>query len=1176
MKQLQHKLTTSFKIFLFVAINFLSITQANARSWRVEQIPNGNKFNCLNCHYAPYGGPRNSFGVEVESVVARGSNDSFWNSVLAAKDSDGDGSSNGEELGDHDGDGKPTDGANITNPSDPESKPPKPVLVSAEVILSGLSQTYDGSEKKVTVTTDPAGLNVVVIYTDSEGTAVSSPTEVGKYPVVAKVSDENYKGSARGTLKIKKTGKGENEEKPEIVNIVIENDKIKLSVNFNEPFRWEKTRFESIKKFPQPWIGSPDTPQEIQLEEKGGMSWRQTDMVFVGSYRVLGKYEIEAAVSGYLLEIRGVFNPETNLLNFNGLDYVPIFHEWPRTYQWEHNGEQILGGTQSSLTIENATSKDSGLYRVTITNKLGSFTSDEAVVKTGSEWVDKGGSGEQKRPKWGPKIDTPLKVTRDEEGGYLVGVSITHGAGHDVTDWGEPALSNDGDQVVVGIKAFGPIPGKPYTKPLTTTKHSYDITRLMTNVTGSAPSVFTMKAWGKVIASRELPLNEKPRPKWVPEINIPIEIISDTGKIVAKVLIEHGGGHAIADWGRPVIKGNVISVDLETYGPVPGMVYPEIFLEDTQEYDLTKLIKSSSEHDSYVFKLTAWGNEAESKVFSVKGSVGKVLAKVTLGELRQTYDGSEKKVTVTTDPAGLNVVVIYTDSEGTAVVSPTEVGEYAVVATVDDGNYHGSISVMLSIGEASGGEDPFGEPVTYANNTHTVYGMVTLDGVAATKGDDVVVVYVGDELRGKHVVQAENEGVAYVTIQVNVNEADEQTSRFVVWDADQTDEEFQTLTLRKRISLAPGGETELLAFDFKSTLIQEARLKKGWNLISFYVESEDMTPATVLGSIKDNLVQIKNLKNSYNPALPAFINTLKGLNVRDGYWVKVSEDVNFELEGVVAEGASIPVRSGWNLVGYPRENGATPADELKSLGDTVLQFKNLKDSYNPALPAFINTLKVITPGLGYWLKVSEDGVWNVGDVSGDGGNRDIVKMGLDESRWGPVVVYPNLSATILAQVSVGGKAVTSGSVVGVFAGDELRGKQEVVLPNGRSYVAVNVNLAETEKVSFRIWDAGSDREYGVSKRMTLEMGETYGTAAELVKLDGVVPRVGVRILSYTRSPFGFEFESESGREYVVEATGDLREWKPVRTLTGAGSGVKFTDTRKSIFEKQYYRVKRVE
>ncbi|MCH2384136.1 MAG: hypothetical protein MK293_02640, partial [Pedosphaera sp.] len=312
--------------------------------------------------------------------------------------------------------------------------------------------------------------------------------------------------------------------------------------------------------------------------------------------------------------------------------------------------------------------------------------------------------------------------------------------------------------------------------------------------------------------------------------------------------------------------------------------------------------------------------------------------------------------------------------------------------------------------------------------------------------------------------------------------------------------------------------------------------------------------------------------------LPAFINTLKGLNVEDGYWVKVNADVSFELEGVVPEGASIPVRLGWNLVGYPRENGAAPANELTSLGDIVLQFKNLKDSYNPALPAFINTLKVITPGLGYWLKVSEDGVWNVGDVSGEGGNRDIVKMGLDESRWGLVVVYPNVSATVLAQVTVEGKAVSRGSVVGAFGGDELRGMQEVVLADGKSYVAINVNLPEAEKVSFRIWDAGSDREYGVTKTMTLEMGETYGTAAELVKLDGVASGSDstIRIVGYVREPFGFGFESESGRHYVVEATGDLKEWGVVKTYNGTGTLIRFEDERDQVFPQIYYRVRVVE
>jgi hypothetical protein len=45
---------------------------------------------------------------------------------------------------------------------------------------------------------------------------------------------------------------------------------------------------------------------------------------------------------------------------------------------------------------------------------------------------------------------------------------------------------------------------------------------------------------------------------------------------------------------------------------------------------------------------------------------------------------------------------------------------------------------------------------------------------------------------------------------------------------------------------------------------------------------------------------------------------------------------------------------------------------------------------------------------------------------------------------------------------------------------------------------------------------------------------------------------------------------------VVEATGDLKEWKLLKTLSGVGSDIKFTDTRKSIFEKQYYRVKALE
>ena len=169
MKHLKRKLTVSFNITLFVSVYFLPITLSNARPWRVEQIPNGNKFGCLNCHNSSYGGSLNSFGLSVESVVGRGSRASFWNSVLAAKDSDGDGSSNGEELGDPDGDGKSTDGAEITNPSNPESKPQKPVkpvvpeldIQKSKSPFSFNFETVKGQKYEVQATNDLRKWNLV-------------------------------------------------------------------------------------------------------------------------------------------------------------------------------------------------------------------------------------------------------------------------------------------------------------------------------------------------------------------------------------------------------------------------------------------------------------------------------------------------------------------------------------------------------------------------------------------------------------------------------------------------------------------------------------------------------------------------------------------------------------------------------------------------------------------------------------------------------------------------------------------------------------------------------------------------------------------------------------------------------------------------------------------------------
>jgi len=86
---------------------------------------------------------------------------------------------------------------------------------------------------------------------------------------------------------------------------------------------------------------------------------------------------------------------------------------------------------------------------------------------------------------------------------------------------------------------------------------------------------------------------------------------------------------------------------------------------------------------------------------SITGSlvVSKAAATVALGNLAATYDGTVKSVTATTVPGGLAVVLTY---NRTATV-PTNVGSYAVVATINAANYKGGTTGTLVVSKAVAG-----------------------------------------------------------------------------------------------------------------------------------------------------------------------------------------------------------------------------------------------------------------------------------------------------------------------------------------------------------------------------------------------------------------------------------------------------------------------------------------
>ncbi|MBI4658894.1 MAG: CHRD domain-containing protein [Verrucomicrobia bacterium] len=153
-----------------------------ARDFRVDMIPNGSTFSCANCHFSPFGGDaRNPFGVDVSNIVGGFSPRPFWSPALAAKDSDGDGTSNGEELGDPDGDGVPTPGVVVTNPGDATSKPPSNLPPSVAITLPRQGAVFSPSEL----------VTVEASASDSDGTIATVEFHLGS-TVVFKATKSPY------------------------------------------------------------------------------------------------------------------------------------------------------------------------------------------------------------------------------------------------------------------------------------------------------------------------------------------------------------------------------------------------------------------------------------------------------------------------------------------------------------------------------------------------------------------------------------------------------------------------------------------------------------------------------------------------------------------------------------------------------------------------------------------------------------------------------------------------------------------------------------------------------------------------------------------------------------------------------------------------------------------------
>ena len=520
--------------------------------------------------------------------------------------------------------------------------------------------------------------------------------------------------------------------------------------------------------------------------------------------------------------------------------------------------------------------------------------------------------------------------------------------------------------------------------------------------------------------------------------------------------------------------------------------------------------------------------------------------------------GSPVSFSITKAPSWVRVV----PNKGTLVPNEIRPITFEVDSTLAFGRWSDSIVLHTETGQNAffmGGDEalPIGarvvcrppnwsfKPTLYENSMNMVLEL-NIQGQVSKDVEDIVVAYIGDELRGKAYLQYApevNKYLAYITIYGNLNDVmpTPKSLRFEIWDASacmRFGEVVESQTYQPDNIVGSSSNPQVLHTN--SLVLREVPFGFGWNWLSFNLVFPDNSLTAALASpslLKHPENDLMKSQTAFSIYDNGWFGSLTNLGNTSMYIYRADVPDTLKMLGTVLDPATtpIPLVANWNWIGYVPSYSLPINEALSSLpsqpGDLIKGQFAFAQYFNSTF-GWVGNLKYMQPPNGYQIKVATAGTLLYPPPSHNRTSAATEDRGGDQfpAFWSVNPSQYEHSMTLIGMLKVNNANATTATMeLGVFAGSEVRGSAKAIYVaplNAYLFFLTSYANGGGEQLKFKLFDSSTGSVQDLTETMwfsaDLHQGGIENPVPFTLKSSGAHEVSSVQSFDVQPNPFSTE------------------------------------------------------